>query len=282
MYTTPSHDGTRIAFDRAGDGPLLILVAGAFSYRNYPAQLKLVDLLASQFTVVNYDRRGRGDSTNVAPYSVDREVDDLAALIDTVGEAAHVWGLSSGAALALEAVKAGLPISTLALQEPPFVVEPDDRRPPDDMHQHLVDLIESGRRDDAVKYFLVDGMGAPRFVPTMLRLMPGAWRQLTAVAHTLPYDAKLVEAHQSGHPFASTEWASVTVPSLVMCGTVRETPTFLRHAAAALTEALPNGRLVERKGLGHTKKLDPGVIAETITAFLASGTHDTTGTGPGS
>jgi Alpha/beta hydrolase family len=275
MHTTTSRDGTRIAFDRAGDGPPLVLVAGAFSYRNYPAQRTLVELLAPNFTVINYDRRGRGDSTDTPPYSVEREVEDLAALIATAGAPANVWGLSSGGALALAAVGAGLPITALALQEPPFVIDPADRRPPADMHQHLTNLIADGRRGEAVKYFLVDAMGAPRFVPAILRLMPGVWRKLTTVAHTLPYDAELVQAHQDGRPFAPNEWASITVPSLVMCGTPKDTPAFLRHAAAALATALPDGRLVERKGLGHTRKLNPAVIADTVAAFLASGSGAT-------
>jgi pimeloyl-ACP methyl ester carboxylesterase len=108
----------------------------------------------------------------------------------------------------------------------------------------------------------------------MLRLMPGVWRQLTGVAHTLPYDARLVQAHQGGHPFTANEWASITVPTLVMCGTAKDTPAFLRHTAAALATALPDGRLVERKGLGHTKTLNPAVIADTVTAFLSFGSGD--------
>lgn len=270
MYTVTARDGTRIAFDRAGEGPPIVLVAGAFSYRAYPAQRTLVDLLSKRFTVFNYDRRGRGDSGDTSPYGVEREIEDLAAVIDAAGGSAHVWGLSSGAALALEAASAGVPITRLALQEPPFVLDPGDRRPPADMYEHLTGLIAAGRRADAVTYFLVDGMGAPRFVPAMLRLMPRAWRQLTAVAHTLPYDAKLCQTYQAGQPFTGTQWASVTVSTMVMCGTSKDTPTFLRHTAAALVEALPEGRLVERKGLGHTKKLNPAVIAETLGQFLTA------------
>jgi pimeloyl-ACP methyl ester carboxylesterase len=268
MHTVTSPDGTRIAYDRTGAGDPLILVAGAFSYRRYPGQVKLAELLADRFTVCNYDRRGRGDSGDTAPYAVDREIEDLAALIEAVGGRAHVWGLSSGAVLALEAAAAGLPIGKLAVQEPPLVVDPADRRPPADLLKRVTELVDAGQRGEAVRYFMVDGMGAPSFVPGMLRLMPGVWKRLTAVAHTLPYDARLIEGRQTGRPLPAGQWASVTIPTLVMCGTEKESPSFLRHASAAVADALPDARLVERRGLGHTKKLTPKVIAAALTEFL--------------
>ena len=241
MKTVISADGTPIAYDRAGSGDPLILVGGMFSYRRFPAQVKLAELLAPRFTVYGYDRRGRGDSGDTAPYAVDREIEDLAALIDVAGGYAHVWGLSSGGILALQAAAAGLPIRRLAIQEPPLVVNPADRRPPADMRQRVSELIDAGQRGEAVRYVMVDGMGAPSFVPGLLHLMPGVWKRLTAVAHTLPYDAQLVEGFQSGHPLPPGQWAEVTVPALVMCGTEKETPPGLRHAAAAVAAALPDG-----------------------------------------
>jgi len=272
MKTVISADGTPIAYDRAGSGDPLILVGGMFSYRRFPAQVKLAELLAPRFTVYGYDRRGRGDSGDTAPYAVDREIEDLAALIDVAGGYAHVWGLSSGGILALQAAAAGLPIRRLAIQEPPLVVNPADRRPPADMRQRVSELIDAGQRGEAVRYVMVDGMGAPSFVPALLHLMPGVWKRLTAVAHTLPYDAQLVEGFQSGHPLPPGQWAEVTVPALVMCGTEKETPPGLRHAAAAVAAALPDGKLVERRGLGHTKKLTPKAIAAALTEFLAEPT----------
>ena len=120
MPTTTSRDGTTIAYDREGDGDPLVLVPGAFSYRRYSGQVKLAGLLAARFTVYSYDRRGRGDSGDAKAYAVEREIEDLAAVIDAAGGHAHVWGLSSGAVLALEAAAAGLPICRLAVHEPPF------------------------------------------------------------------------------------------------------------------------------------------------------------------
>jgi pimeloyl-ACP methyl ester carboxylesterase len=270
-----------IAYDRTGSGEPLVLVGGSFSYRQYPGQVKLAGLLASRFTVYNYDRRGRGDSDDTPPYAVEREIDDLAAVIAAAGGRAYVWGLSSGAVLALDAAAAGVPIDRLAVQEPPLVVDPGDRRPPADMRQRLSELIAAGRRGEAVRYFMVDAMGAPAFVPALLRLMPGVWKRLTAVAHTLPYDAALTDGLQGGRPLPAGRWAAVTMPALVMCGTAKETPPFLRHASAAVAAALPDARLAERRGLGHTKKLDAKVIAATLTDFLASPAPTDAGPAPG-
>ncbi len=146
MHTTASRDGTTIAYDREGEGDPLILVPGAFSYRRYPGQVKLAGLLAARFTVYSYDRRGRGDSGDTKPYAVEREIEDLAAVINAAGGPAHVWGLSSGAVLALEAAAAGLPIRRLAVHEPPLVVDPEDRQPPAGQLQQVTALIDAGHR----------------------------------------------------------------------------------------------------------------------------------------
>lgn len=270
MDTATSLDGTRIAYDRTGAGEPVVLVGGAFSYRRFPGQVKLARLLSERFTVYSYDRRGRGDSGDTSPYAVEREIEDLAAVIDAAGGHAHVWGLSSGAVLVLEAAAAGLPIRRLAVQEPPLAVDAADRRPPADLRQHVTGLIDAGRRAEAVRYFMTDGMGAPAFVPGLLRLMPGVWKNLTAVAHTLPYDAALIEPYQAGRPLPPGQWSAVTMPALVMCGTEKESPGILRHGSAAVAAALPDTRLAERRGLGHAKKLTPSVIAAVLTEFLAS------------
>lgn len=268
MNTVTSQDGTKIAYDRTGSGDPVILIGGAFSYRRYPGQVKLAELLSARFAVYSYDRRGRGDSGDTPPYAVEREIEDLAAVIGAAGAHAHVWGLSSGAVLALEAAAAGLPIRKLAVQEPPLGVDPADRRLPDDLRPRVTGLIDAGRRGEAVRCYMVDGMGAPSFVPGLLRLMPGVWKRLTAVAHTLPYDAELVEPYQTGRPLPAGQWAAVTMPTLVMCGTEKESPGLLRHGSAAVAAALPDARLVERRGLGHAKELTPKVIAATLTEFL--------------
>src|SRR5579871_5400919 len=171
MHTVTSADGTTIAYDRTGAGDPVVLVAGAFSYRRYPGQVKLAELLSARFTVYNYDRRGRGDSGDTPPYAIEREIEDLAAMIGAAGGYAHVWGLSSGAVLALDAAAAGLPICKLAVQEPPLIVDAADRPRPTDLRQHVSELIDAGQRGEAVRYYLTDGMGAPSFVPSMLHLI---------------------------------------------------------------------------------------------------------------
>ena len=141
MNTVTSPDGTPIGYDRTGTGEPLVLVGGTFSYRRYPGQVKLAEMLSARFTVYSYDRRGRGDSGDSGPYSIDREIEDLAAVIAAAGGHAYVWGLSSGAVLALDAAAAGVPMLRLAAQEPPLVVDPGDRRPPADLLQHVTELI---------------------------------------------------------------------------------------------------------------------------------------------
>ncbi|WP_409340581.1 alpha/beta fold hydrolase [Paenibacillus sp. MBLB4367] len=269
MYAIPSKDGTKIAYDKKGQGPALILVAGAFSYRNFPGQVQLANELSQHFTVYNYDRRGRGDSEDTQPYAIEREFEDLQAMIDEAGGSAYVWGLSSGAVLALQAAARGANITKLALHEPPFVVEALDRKPPKNFVTHVTELIVSNRRAEAVKYFMTQGMGAPSFIVGLMRLMPGVWSNLMAVAHTLPYDAALLAGFMDGKPLPADTWSTVTMPTLVLEGT--ESPVALRHGVQALANVLPNAQLISKKGLGHTKKLDTKIISSELTAFFAGG-----------
>lgn len=269
MPTVTSKDGTKIAYDKSGQGPALILVAGMFSYRKYTAQVKLANLLSEHFTVYNYDRRGRGDSTDTSPFSITKEIDDLKALIDVAGGSAYVWGLSSGAALSLYAAAEEAKITKLVLQEPPFVVEPGDRKPPTDSVEHLTKLVAADQRGEAVEYAMTQVMGAPKFVITLMHIMPGVWPKLTAVANTLPYDVALVHDYQTGKRLPTDKWNSVTMPTLVMAGT--ESPAFLMHSATEVVKVLPNASLLVKKGLGHTKKLSVKLIAtELITFFTDS------------
>ncbi|GIP39313.1 alpha/beta hydrolase [Paenibacillus sp. J31TS4] len=267
MKTVISKDGTTIAYEKRGSGPALILVTGAFSYRQFPGQVKLAERLAERFTVYHYDRRGRGDSGDAPSYAVEREIEDLEAMIGAAGGSAYVYGLSSGAVLALKAAAQGASIKKLALHEPPFVVEAKDPKPPADFVRHVQELVISDRREEAIRYFMTKGMGAPTFVPAMMRLMPGTWKKLKALAHTLPYDAALLEGYASGKPLDPEPWRGVSIPALVLEGL--ESPASLRHAALAVKNVLPNARLLSKKGLGHTKKLDAGRIAPELSAFFA-------------
>jgi dihydrofolate reductase/pimeloyl-ACP methyl ester carboxylesterase len=248
--TVNSKDGTRIAFDRVGEGPPVILVGGAFSERRYKGMLQLADLLASRFTVINYDRRGRGDSGDTAPYSVERELEDLGALIESAGGSASVWGMSSGAVLALRAAAAGLRIEKLALYQPPFTVDRTGHLPPEDLGPRLAELIAAGRRGQAVKYFITKGMGAPAVFVGLMRLAPPMWRRLKAVAHTLPYDYAIMGDTVNGKPLAPEPWGSVAAPTLVIDGA--KSPASLRSAADALAEVVPHARRRTLEGQSHS------------------------------
>lgn len=266
MHTLISKDGTTIAYDKTGQGPALILVAGAFSYRKFPGQVQLAKLLSGQFTVYNYDRRGRGDSSDTQPYAVEREYEDLQAMIDAAGGSAYVWGLSSGAVLALQAAARGASITKLALHEPPFIVDAADPKPPENFVHRVNELTRANERAETIKYFMTKGMGAPSFVVSMMRMMPGVWSNLLAVAHTLPYDAALLDGFMAGKALPASLWSTVTMPTLVLEGI--ESPASLRHAAQALAVALPNARLQSKKGLGHTKKLQAKLISKELASFF--------------
>jgi pimeloyl-ACP methyl ester carboxylesterase len=263
MNTVVSRDGTRIAFDRAGDGPAVILVDGALSYRAAGPNPPLAALLAEHFTVFTYDRRGRGESGDRAPYDVQREVDDLAALVALAGGSAYVYGISSGAVLALEAANRGVAIGKLALYEAPFVV--DDGRPPvpAGYRRKLDELLAAGRRGDAVRLFLTKAVRVPRPFVAMMRFMP-AWKKLKGVAHTLPYDAQIMGDTQSGRPLPADRWASVNAPALVVGG--GKSPDWMQNSVRALAGVLPDAR--ERTLEGQTHLVKPAALAPALVEFF--------------
>jgi pimeloyl-ACP methyl ester carboxylesterase len=265
MNRARSHDGTLIAYDRLGDGPPVILVGGAFSYRSFPKMVELAELLSERFTVVNYDRRGRGDSSDTPPYAVEREFDDLAALIADAGGSASIWGWSSGGVLALRAAAAGLTLDKVAVYETPFMVDPGGHLPPPDFEQRLRELLDRDDRSAAVRYYMTAGMGIPRPIVAAMRLAP-FWKKLKAVAHTLPYDWAVLGDTMAGKPLSREEWGRIEQPTLVMSG--EKTPQELRKAAEALTEVLPNARHHVLKGQSHNPKMK--VLAPALADFLAA------------
>ena len=265
MSKVLSKDGTAIAFDRSGQGPALILVAAAFVTRADAASLAAS--LAPYFTVFAYDRRGRGESEDTPPYAVEREVEDLDALINEAGGSAFVFGHSSGAVLALEAARLLPPkITKLALYEPPFIIDDSHPPAPEDYAPHLMELVSSGRRGEAVEYFMTQ-MGAPAEIVAQMRQSP-MWPGLEKVAHTLPYDVTIMGNTQRGDPQPLRKWASVTVPTLVMDGTVffgrEESHVFLRHAAQELANILPDAqhRILEGQDHGPADNVLVPVLVE--------------------
>ena len=212
----------------------------------------------------HYDRRGRGDSGDTAPYSVDREIEDLDGLIREAGGSALVFGMSSGAVLALDAASRIAAITKLALYEPPLMI--DDTRPPipDGYTERLNELLASGRRGDALELFMTEAVGVSAETVAPMRESP-FWPALEASAHTLPYDNTIMEGLVSGAPLPADRWATVTVPTLVIDGGA--SPEWARNAVAALVDALPDGR---RETLeGQTHQYDPELLAPVVREFLA-------------
>lgn len=264
MEKVISKDGTSIAYDQSGQGPVVILVGGAFSYRAYPGSVRLAELLSKRFTVINYDRRGRGDSSDTHPYAVEGEIEDLKALIDAVGGSAYLFGMSSGAVLSLRAAASGVNIKKLALYQPPFIVDASSHQPPPNFESDLKAKLAAGRRGDAVKLFLTKGMGMPAIIAAIFRFMP-VWSKLTAVAHTLPYDFAVMGETVKGKPLAAKEWAPVTIPTLAMDG--EKSPATNRQAVQALVDILPNAQRRTVEGQSHNVSMD--VLAPVLDEFFS-------------
>jgi len=266
--TVISRDGTTIAFEQSGTGPAIVLVAAALADRADTA--KLARQLAGKFTVINYDRRGRGRSTDTAPYAVAREVEDVEALMDAAGGSAYLFGSSSGAVLALEAAsRLGHRMNGLFLYEPPFIIDGSRPPMPHDFADQIDKLISGNCRSDAVRLFFSQGMGIPAVFVTLMRwLMPG-WSKMSGMAHTLRYDLAILAGTQAGKPLPVARWAATRAPTLVMVGSKSE--DFFHTGAKALAGLLQNARYRVLAGCNHaavmmaTKKM-----AAELSGFFAN------------
>jgi pimeloyl-ACP methyl ester carboxylesterase len=280
MKTVHSKDGTTIAYEQLGEGPAVILVAGALGVRSHPMGQQLAALLAQHFTVINYDRRGRGDSGDTPPYAVEREVEDIDALIDEAGGSASLCGISSGAVLALEAASR-LPdkVMKLALYEPPFIV--DDSRPPlpEDYVAQLNRAIAEGRPGDAVEIFMTKAILIPaEFVAQMRNapmgevfdseMKPPEWAEMERVAHTLPYDGTIMGETMSGKPLLPErveQWGDWQKPTLVIVG--GESEIFFHKGTQALADVLLNAKHQVLEGQAHD--VSPQALAPVLAEFFA-------------
>jgi pimeloyl-ACP methyl ester carboxylesterase len=264
MPTVTSADGTTIAYETQGIGPALILVDGAMCHRDFGPARGLAAALADTHTVYLYDRRGRGQSGNTVPWQKDREIDDLAALLDAAGGQAHLLGCSSGAVLAADAAAQHPGFTRIALYEPPFIV--DDTRAPrgTDFTHDTEALIARGDRSAAIRKFMKD-VGVPAAMLHIMALTP-VWKKLKATAHTLPYDQHILGDTGRGLPLDPTRWAGATMPALVMDG--GKSPQYMRNAARALSEALPNAGYRTLPGQTHVVK--PTALAPAVKDFLAA------------
>jgi pimeloyl-ACP methyl ester carboxylesterase len=258
MPVVTSADGTAIAYERTGSGPVLALVDGAMCYRAAGPMRPLAALLQDSFTVYTYDRRGRGDSSDTTPYAVAREVEDLQALIAQAGGEAHVYAMSSGGALALATATAGPGITKLALYEPPFMAEVEGGARGKEYTERLNELLDAGRNGDAVAAFM-ERVGIPAEAVAGIRAQPG-WATLEAIAPTLAYDDELLGGGCVPRDLAST----ITVPALVLAGGA--SPQNLQQATKATADALPTA---EHRTLdGQTHDVAPDVLAPVLVEFF--------------
>ena len=254
METVTSKDGTSIAYERVGHGPALVLVGGAFMTRQ--SFTPLAEALAPEFEAVSYDRRGRGDSSITEPYSVDRELEDLTAVVDAVGSS-FVYGMSSGAALAFLAAASGVPISRVAGMEPPYRTA--DSPPVDESYGRILDsLIAEGRFEDAVAHFMINAVGQPAAVVDQMRADP-FWAHLVALAPTLVHDNAVLA--DGGVPAFLSR---IPVPALTLSST--GSSPWLQAAAAAAASALPHGQHISRDGGFHDLPVE--TLAAVLTEFF--------------
>ena len=255
-----SKDGTRIAYERLGNGPAVILIDGAMCSRAFGPSRKIAALLKEHFTVYLYDRRGRGESGDTQPYSKAREVEDVEALVRAAGGSAFAVGVSSGAALALEAAASGLRVEKLVVYEPPFMPDDAARHANADHEGKLKALVAAGERGAAVKYFMRDMVNVPVPFVLMMQLMRGMWGKLKAVAHTLPYDAAIMGNWQ----VPAARLAGVKTPTLALYG--GKTQTRLKRAVEELVKVLPNVR--QQVLPGQTHNVSAAVLVPALVRFF--------------
>ena len=263
MKKVQSADGTTIAFDQLGKGPAIILVGGALEQRAMDSETaQLAPLLAQHFTVFHYDRRGRGDSTDTLPYAVEREIEDIEALINEAGGQAAVFGISSGAALAMEAaIRLSDKVKKLAMYEAPYNSDEAARQAWKEYRKQLAEVLAQGRRGDALALFMMlTGMPADHL--DRVRQHP-MWPMWEAVAPTLAYDAAVMGEDAS---VPTEKAASVSVPALVMDGGASY--PFMHVTALALVKAMPYAQ--HRTLEGQTHEVAPQVLAPVLVEFFTS------------
>jgi pimeloyl-ACP methyl ester carboxylesterase len=271
MPSVQSRDGTRVDFDRAGEGPPIILVDGAMCYREVGRSTKLAKRLAGHFTVFTYDRRGRGRSGDTAPYAAEREIEDLQALIAEAGGSAYLFAQSSGCALALETAARDSGVRKLALYEAPLDLDGLRATVVEDYPAKLRALLDEGRRGDAVKLFLRQ-VGLPGPIIALIRVLP-MWPKMAAIAHTLSYDDAVVALAKGSGQRIPERWTALAVPTLAVAGS--KSPEWMRCGMKTLSGLLPNAqfRLLE----GQTHNINPEAHAPVLTEFLSEDRNTTLG-----
>jgi pimeloyl-ACP methyl ester carboxylesterase len=257
MNQVTSKDGTSIAFDQLGTGAPVILVSGGSVDRNSNA--RLANLLAEHFNVFNYDRRGRGPSGDTQPYAVEREVEDIEAIVKAAGGTAYLYGTSSGAALALEAARQLPSITKLALWEPPYILDPA-MRPPADTAKTFHDLVAAGQRGDAAEYFMAKVVGMPAEFVAFAKSQPW-WAAQEALAHTLEYDATIM----GDYSLPEARVTEVKIPTIVINGS--KSMPFFQPSADAMVKLMAQGQRKTLEGQEHNVAAE--VLAPVLVEFFA-------------
>ncbi len=261
METVQSSDGTPIAFQRSGSGPPLVLAhAATVDHRSWA---RVAPLLARHFTVYALDRRGRGASGDAPLHAVEREVDDICAVLDAAGEPAYLLGHSSGAILALEAALRRPGLRGLAIYEPPLIAAGQRLRPAAGLAERLQRLVAAGEHEVALRAFLHEGPGLTEAEIDRMAAGPN-WAASVALAHTTPYDARIVDGYMP-------DWRRLRVfqpPALLLVG--EASPGWMRAGAGALAAAMPCSRIAVLRGQKHFAIFTaPELFAQAVVSFLA-------------
>ena len=261
VHTVKSSDGTVIAYDRVGEGPPVVLVCGGLNQR--VMYQKLVDQLSDRYTVLNYDRRGRGDSGDGDPeqYTMELELDDLAAVIGEADQPPYVIANCTGSILTAHAAANGVPMAKIAMYEPPYVVGGGKPPVPEDLLARLKELVAAGRNDDAVVLFQIEAVGnSPEFVERF-RQHP-AWPLFAGLANTLPYEHVIY----GDGSVPEDVMRKVRVPTLVMEGDT--SPIWQRNACELVAELIPDSQRLIFPGAGHVMPV--GEVGKPATEFFAA------------
>ncbi|MEU6579315.1 alpha/beta hydrolase [Nocardia sp. NPDC046763] len=259
-----SKDGTSIAYTRYGSGPAVVLIDGALAAQEFGPNKSLAEALSSRYTVYTYDRRGRGESGDNLPADIEREFEDLDAVIDLAAGPVMLYAISSGGGLVLDYLRSGRTVRKVALYEVPFVIDDNTRPPaPADYVEHLNSLLAQGKNGDAVKYFMRAGVHLPALMVAAFPLFPG-WSHLKTVAPTMAYDIQYVQAFQRGRKLPADRWAGLDLPVTVIAGS--KSPAWMRNANAALAQAIPGAS--HRVLPGQTHLVKAPVLAPALIEFF--------------
>ncbi len=262
MQKITSKDGTVIAYEKSGQGPSVILVSGAFM--DHSSHAPLAEELAKYFTVYNYDRRGHGESGDAQPYAVQREVEDIDALIAEAGGSAFLYGASSGAALAFEAASSDLNVKKLALYEPPYAVDhTGDRNPPADTVKQLTDMIAQDRRGDVIEFFMTQLVGLPAEAAAGMKQSP-MWPGMEAIAHTVVYDATISATQNGDFLVPVKQMGDLKTPTIVIDGGASW--DWIRATAKAVAAAIFNAEYRTLEGQEHS--VSPEALVPVLRDFF--------------